>query len=191
MKKNKQHWTEESQKDFLFCIAYDFVSQIEVYMKASGISQVELAKRAGYGESRLSQILNNPGNVTLMTVVRLARAIGVKASVVAYDDGDPENRKGPLNSLVFLKCWEHCNKPRDMFDIQALADTADTPTKNLLRYRESFEKMLMHRSAGFAEVSTGNRKTMAEDMKIVLNLGGKNSKKISQTSKEENFVGTT
>jgi hypothetical protein len=42
----------------------------------------------------------------------------MKVAVVAYDDGDPSNEKGPINSEIFSVCWSQCGRPRDFFDLQ-------------------------------------------------------------------------
>ena len=46
-----------------------------------------------------------------------ARALNLKLTVVAYDDGDPDNDKGPINSEVFYECWKRQGKPRDFYDL--------------------------------------------------------------------------
>jgi hypothetical protein len=50
-------------------------------------------------------------------VFDFARALGMKVSIVAYDDGDSENKNGPIIPDVFVKCWEKCNRPQDLFEV--------------------------------------------------------------------------
>ena len=95
------HWTNRSSKDFLFRIAADFVSQLEDKMESASMSQDELAQRLGVTKGRVSQILNNPGNITLAKVIEYARTLEMKVSIVAYEDDDPRNERGPINSAVF------------------------------------------------------------------------------------------
>ena len=56
-------------------------------------------------------------------------ALGMKASIVAYEDGDPENKRGPINSTVFQICWERCGKPRDLWDLQHMHAGAPRPNE--------------------------------------------------------------
>ena len=112
---NAGHWTERSVDDFLYRIAYDFARQIEKAMEESGTSQAKLAEALRVTEGRVSQVMNNPGNLTLRKVIEYARALGKKVSVVAYNDGDPQNLNGPINSEIFTTCWEKAGKPVDFF----------------------------------------------------------------------------
>jgi len=109
------HWTNESVKAFLYRISFDFVTQLENMMDADGVKPNELAKRLGVSKGRVSQILNNPGNLTLRTVVEYARALDVKVAIVAYDDDDVDNDNGPVNPQIFAACWERSGKPTDFF----------------------------------------------------------------------------
>ena len=109
------HWTNDNAKAFLFRIAFDFVAQLERMMDEEGVSSSELAKRLKVSKGRVSQIMNNPGNMTLKTVVDWARALNVKVAIVAYDDGDVDNDNGPVNAQIFSKCWEKAGRPTDFF----------------------------------------------------------------------------
>ena len=115
MTKETKHWTERSVNDFLYRIGADFVRQIEKVMEETGTTNVELAEKLGVSASRVSQVLNNPGNLTLRAVIRFARAFGHKVSVVTYADGDPQNETGPIRAEIFASCWESAGRPRDYF----------------------------------------------------------------------------
>lgn len=114
----KKHWTENSTEDYLYRIGADFVHQIEEMLKAKQWSHDRLAKELGVDKSRVSQVVNNPGNLSLRTIIRFARALGLKVSLVAYDDEDPKNTRGPIHSLVLRECWEKQGKPLDMHDVK-------------------------------------------------------------------------
>lgn len=118
------HWTERSAEDFVFRIGADFIVQLEEKMEAEEISQNDLAQKIGKTGGRVSQVFNHPGNITLGNIVRYARALGMKASVMAYEDGDPENKKGPINAGIFRTCWEKCGKPRDFWDMEHVTSGA-------------------------------------------------------------------
>ncbi len=118
----KTHWTERSIKDYLFRIAADFISQFEEKMESKKISQDQLAKRLRVTKGRVSQILNHPGNITLSNIIKISRTLGMKVSIVAYEDDDAENKKGPINSEVFKICWERFGKPRDFWAFQEASE---------------------------------------------------------------------
>src|SRR5690242_6300361 len=114
----ESHWTEKSTDDFLYRIAADFVRQIEGTMEATGVNQAELAKRLKVTEGRVSQVLNNPGNLTLKKVVEYVRVLGRKVAIVEYDDHDSKNLNGPVNSEIFARCWYHAGRPGDFFALE-------------------------------------------------------------------------
>ena len=123
---NTGHWTARSVDDFLYRIASDFVRQIERAMEESRTSQAKLAEALSVTEGRVSQVMNNPGNLTLRKVIEYARVLGKKVSVVAYDDDDPQNLNGPINSEIFTLCWEKAGKPVDFFAFdEAYQDVAE------------------------------------------------------------------
>jgi transcriptional regulator with XRE-family HTH domain len=109
------HWTTRSTEDFVYSISSDFALQIENKMDEGRITQSELAEKLGITAGRVSQILRNPGNLTLKKMVEYARSLGMKVSIVAYEDGDPENHNGPINSQIFSTCWTKAGKPTDFF----------------------------------------------------------------------------
>jgi len=74
-------------------------------------------------DGRISQVLNNPGNLTLRKVVEYARALGMKVSIVAYEDGDPDNVSGPINSEIFNMCWKKAGCPNDFFGLAQSSTT--------------------------------------------------------------------
>jgi transcriptional regulator with XRE-family HTH domain len=120
----KIHWTNRRDKDFLFRIVADFIIQIEKKMDKDNISQLKLAKKMKITKGRVSQVLNNPGNVSLLTVIKFARTLGMKVSVVAYEDDDPKNTKGPISSEIFQACWERCERPQDFWALEKVLPQA-------------------------------------------------------------------
>ncbi len=118
MKKLTHHWTEKSTEDFLYRIGADFIRQIEDAMAAAGVNQTELATRLKVSEGRVSQVLNNPGNLTLKKIVEYVRVLGRKVAIVEYDDDDPNNVNGPINSEIFARCWKIAGMPSDFFALE-------------------------------------------------------------------------
>lgn len=136
MKLQTAHWTESSPQKFAYRIASDFIEQIREVMKIKGWSQNKFAKKLNLTPGRVSQILNNPGNLTLETMVQWARALKLKVSVVAYDDNDGSNERGPINAEVFRLCWEHLRKPTDMWSLTENTQAATSAKEVFFIYHD-------------------------------------------------------
>jgi len=114
--KSTKHWTAESTESFVHRIASDFLAQLETKIEKGEISRSELAHRLDRSPGRVSQLFN-PGNITIGTAVKLVRAMNMKVALVAYDDNDPENHGGPINSEIFSRCWQLTGAPRTFFEL--------------------------------------------------------------------------
>jgi transcriptional regulator with XRE-family HTH domain len=126
-----KHWTERSVNDFLYRITADFVAQLEDKIASKSLNKSELAQKLGISKGRVSQILNNPGNLSLRTIIKFARALGIKIAIVAYDDKDQDNKRGPIDSEIFRICWENSGRPADFWSLKesrcAVTSTATLP----------------------------------------------------------------
>lgn len=109
-----KHWTAKGTDAFVYRISSDFVLQLEKKMNGE-VSQNDLARMLNVSKGRVSQVLNNPGNLTIKKIVQYSRALGMKVAIVAYDDGDPTNQNGPINSEIFSRCWQKQGSPRNFF----------------------------------------------------------------------------
>src|ERR1019366_8163297 len=109
-----KHWTYGDSDAFVYAIASDFVAQIETKLEQEGMSRKAYGKLLDVTPGRVSQLLNDPSSFNLRSVVNCARALGMKVSIVAYEDGDSTNISGPINSQVFASCWENFGRPRDL-----------------------------------------------------------------------------
>lgn len=116
---NLKHWTQNSVEDYEYRIASDFVELIYEVMETRGISQELLASRLGKTAGRISQIFNNPGNLTLRTMCELSASLGLSLSVVPYED-DLSITYGPVDAALFRDAWEFCGKPRTKFDMDRM-----------------------------------------------------------------------
>jgi len=125
---SKKHWTSRSADDFRYRIASDFVMQVEKAMEDRGMSQSDLSGALGITPGRVSQLINNPGNLTLSSIVKWASVLGLKVSVVAYSDGDLENLNGPIPSEIFAKCWEERGKPKHFWELEPQVPSFSTTT---------------------------------------------------------------
>lgn len=112
------HWTTNNTEAFVSRITFDFIAQLENKRETSGATQAELAGRMGVSDGEVSQVMNlaRP-NLNLKTMVKYAQALGMKVAVVAYDDNDPHNERGPVGSEVFSVAWESVGKPRDSWSV--------------------------------------------------------------------------
>jgi hypothetical protein len=141
-----RHWTERSIADFVYRISADFVLQLEKKLDQAGLSHKAFASKAHVSEGRVSQVLNNPGNLTLTSTVQWARALNMKVAIVAYEDNDPDNKKGPISSEIFTACWRRAGSPHNFFvlggqcvagrihQLNALPDIAGNDTMQRLSY---------------------------------------------------------
>lgn len=124
----ESHWTEESADAFAHRLAFDFIANVENRLAKLPMKQSELAQRLGVSEGAVSKLLNNPQNLTIRTIAKYSRALGMKASIVSYDDGDAKNLDGPINSGVFTACWERAGRPKDLWALE------DLPVQNATTY---------------------------------------------------------
>lgn len=129
--KFSSHWTGRSVEDFQFAIALDFVNQLETQMSSIEMKQADLAKELDVTEGRVSQIMNNPGNLTLNMMVKCVKAVGMKVSIVAYDDDDERNRRGPIHPQIFRSCWENAGKPRDVWSLPIVQTAPRAATRSV------------------------------------------------------------
>jgi hypothetical protein len=116
--KQQQHWTANTIDDFVFQVASDFTLQLEKKLEVGPIKNKEFAERLDVTPGRVSQVFNNPGNFKLRSMAEYARALASKVAIVLYEDGDPENNRGPINSEVFYECWKRQGRPQDMYDLR-------------------------------------------------------------------------
>jgi len=112
-RKTTAHWTQQNIANFVYRISSDFVIQIAKKLEKEKIQHNEFATQLGLTRGRVSQLMNNPGNLTLRNVVHCARTLGMKVAIIAYEDGDPENQSGPIPSEIFSACWQKAGAPRD------------------------------------------------------------------------------
>jgi transcriptional regulator with XRE-family HTH domain len=116
---NVTHWTERSSKDFLYSIASDFIEQLQERMEAIPMRQSELARAAKVSKGYVSRVFKNPGNLSLDTIVKFARIVGMKVSIIGYvDSNDPANSRGPISADVFRMVWQNAGEPADMWAIR-------------------------------------------------------------------------
>jgi Helix-turn-helix len=156
-----KHWTDTSLKDFSYWILSDFTSQIETRMEEKEISNSAFAATIHVSPSRVSQVLNDPGNLTIGNVVKYARGLQMKVSLIMYDDHDPDNKKGPIHAEVFKQCWERMGCPQEVSDLQNITQARGcwVLTKNLdaVNDRSKISCMKVEKTAGSDNYGVGRR----------------------------------
>lgn len=109
------HWTQKSTEDFAYNLSLDFFTQLEDKLNDAPMIRRDFAEKLGITPGAVSQMFNTPPtNPKVESLVRYASAVGLKISIVAYDDHDSSNYKGPIFSGVFSKCWQEMGRPRDL-----------------------------------------------------------------------------
>lgn len=122
-----RHWTERSVEDFAYGVASDYFDLIRDEMDKQGCSKAKLARMAKLSKGRITQIFQNPGNIEMITITKIARALKLKLALFPYrDSSDPRNERGPINSEVFRLCWEQADSPVDMWAIREKVATPST-----------------------------------------------------------------
>lgn len=110
-----QHWTTRSAEDMRYSVGADLILQIDKAMQEKGITQRQVADSMGVSEARVSQLLaeirNN--NFTLDTMLRLSKAVGMKAAIVLYEDARESG--APVQAEVFTRCWQDAGRPEDFW----------------------------------------------------------------------------
>lgn len=74
-----------------------FTMRLHEEMQKQGISKTELASRIGSSQPYITRILKGRDNLTIATMVKLARAVGLKVQISLGETGaeevGPEKRK--------------------------------------------------------------------------------------------------
>lgn len=123
MKNHKIHWTAKSIANYVFSIGADFVAQLEAKLEEKSIAQKTLSNSLHITQGAVSQALNNPGNLTIQTMVKYAKALGMNVSIVLYENNDTSSEEGPINADIFRICWERAGKPKDFFELKSVPST--------------------------------------------------------------------
>ncbi len=148
MSNNQQIQWPNDLKSFRYQITFDFVTSLSHRMKLKNITQKKLAQKLGVTEGRISQVINNPGNFTLQSMVEWAHAVEMKPSVILYDDKDPNYQKPPVYADAFVQLWDIHGKPHNFGDIQAIRDLCSQCERriNLSLDMQDLEQTVKHKA---------------------------------------------
>lgn len=178
-----RHWTERSPEDFFYSIATDFIEQLREKMEATGMKPNQLARAAKVSKSYISKVFKDPGNLSVETIVKLARTVGMKVSIITYEDiNDPDNTRGPISADVFRRCWETAKRPADMWSFEAKAAETPAPTLDLtaLMKKLSWGWEIYQRTAdsGGTQNQTGTKVMYSSPQRYIKR---KNTQKVDRT----------
>tara|TARA_B110000037_G_scaffold221976_1_gene294879 strand:- start:441 stop:779 length:339 start_codon:yes stop_codon:yes gene_type:complete len=77
------------------------VEELLHHMKSEGINRSELAERMGVVPGRITKLLNGTENLTIETLVRAGRAVGVDLHQAFIPNGQKSNRFSPTSKPIF------------------------------------------------------------------------------------------
>ena len=70
-------------------LAVAFLAELNAFMQAHGVSNAELARRAGVSPAYITKVFRGPSNLSIATLAKLAGAIGCKVHLhLANHDAD-------------------------------------------------------------------------------------------------------
>ena len=108
---------DDKNADCLYKLSHQFTSQIKIAMDQGGLKYKDIAERMGLTPGRVSQIMHDPGNITLSTMIKLGNAVGLKTSVLLYDYNYDNLDDDHIIPSVFRACWRRLGSPKNMLDI--------------------------------------------------------------------------
>ena len=79
-RKRDEYWVEDA--------TVSFTSQLYSIMRRKGISATALAEKLGVTQPYITRVLKGRDNLTIATMVKLARAVGVRFQISLLDEMD-------------------------------------------------------------------------------------------------------
>jgi len=108
---NRKKQFKMDDRAFADHILFDFVDALDTRLEELGLTRREFASRMGVSEGRISQVFNDPANFTMRKMVELSRNLGLKVSLVSFEDKDDPSG-APVFSTSFKRSWEILGKPK-------------------------------------------------------------------------------
>jgi len=119
MPSQKPNPAKKKQEELAREIAYDFLAQIHVQMEAKNMKQKDLAKALGTTEAYVSKVFSSARNLTVTSMIQWANAVELTPTVVTYENLDCVDEVDKyISPHVFRCCWEKCEKPLSMAEIE-------------------------------------------------------------------------
>jgi transcriptional regulator with XRE-family HTH domain len=108
---DKKQKSKISNKMFADHVLFDFIDKLNFRLLELGLTRRDFARKLGVSEGRISQIFNNPSNFTMNKMVEWARELGLKVTLVSYEDKDDPSG-APVFSDSFREIWKIFGRPR-------------------------------------------------------------------------------
>jgi transcriptional regulator with XRE-family HTH domain len=165
------HYTAANDRAFVNRIMFDFMAQLEERLAVTDTTQSQLAKKLNLTEGAVSQVLNlTSSNYKLETLVKYARAAGMKVALVAYDDDDPDNKNGPVGPEIFMLAWDGLGKPRDTWavteNLRSVAATYASPAMPFSYWSLSYTNSTLASGQDPTTAGQGHRYVYIESKEI-------------------------
>ncbi len=68
-------------------LAVDFLVELNAFMQAHGVSNADLARKAGVSPAYITKVFRGPSNLSMETLTKLAHAIGCKVHLHLANHG--------------------------------------------------------------------------------------------------------
>lgn len=68
-------------------LAVAFLAELNAFMQAHGVSNAELARRAGVSPAYITKVFRGPSNLSIETLTKLAEAVGCKVHLHLANQG--------------------------------------------------------------------------------------------------------
>ena len=115
----QRHWTSESAAALAYAVAADLTGLIEQRADQLKIGLHIMALALNKTEQYVLNLIQRPNDPTFRELVSLAKSVGFKVALVAYDeDKAGDDTVSPVNGKIFEQCWRVCGSPRDFFDLE-------------------------------------------------------------------------
>lgn len=98
-----EYWIEDA--------ILQFTMQLHEQMQKQGVSKTELASRTGASQPYITRILKGRDNLSIATMVKLARAVGLKLQISLGDTGAEE--VAPKRRIRVVRSRAHRQRTRE------------------------------------------------------------------------------
>ncbi len=103
---------EETPEYQAECFAIKIAMEIGKRIKELNITKMELAKNLGVSKSYISQILQGSNNMTILTICKIAKALGMKPDI----DLQKIDYAQKMTDFLFASFDEEESEPNPLYD---------------------------------------------------------------------------
>lgn len=105
-------YNKKNVADMKAAMLVDFADAIWLQLEKRGMKKEVLADILGINPEQVSRMLHNPLKLSVYNIAKLAVALGLKVTLLTYEDDDPDHLAGAIHPEVFRTSWEQAGKPR-------------------------------------------------------------------------------